>query len=240
MKKIFILVLIVLTGNFAEAQKYFDKAKISSSNDSLSYALGYMLSQNLLKEGITDFDATIIGRAFNDSKKNNSPLLSLDECKDILQTFFQKQEDDLKNSQLAKEKDFLENNAKKDGVKVTESGLQYKVKTEGTGKTPNDSSVVRIHYEGRLIDGTVFDSSYDSEEPAEISMDYIIPGMQEALKMMKEGSEYTFYIPQELGYGEYSPDENLPAYSTLIFDIELVSVEPPQKQNAEKEDTEKE
>ena len=90
MKKFFILALIAMTGNFAEAQKYFDKAKISSSNDSLSYALGYMLSQNLFKEGITDFDATLIGKAFNDSKKNNSPLLSLDECKDVLQTFFQK------------------------------------------------------------------------------------------------------------------------------------------------------
>ncbi|MBQ3655898.1 MAG: FKBP-type peptidyl-prolyl cis-trans isomerase [Bacteroidales bacterium] len=230
MKKIFILALIALTGNFAQAQKYFDKAKISSSNDSLSYALGYMLSQNIVKEGITDFDATLIGKAFNDSKKNNSPLLSLDECKDVLQNFFQKKDDELKSSQLAKEKAFLEANAKKEGVKVTETGLQYKVVKEGSGKMPNDSSEVKIHYEGKLLDGTVFDTSYDSEEPTTLNMNFLIPGMVEGLKLMKEGSQYVFYIPQDLGYGEYSPGETLPAYSTLIFEIELISVEEPSKE----------
>ena len=230
MKKIFILAFIALTGNFAQAQKYFDKAKISSSNDSLSYALGYMLSQNIVKEGITDFDATLIGKAFNDSKKNNSPLLSLDECKDVLQNFFQKKDDELKSSQLAKEKAFLEANAKKEGVKVTETGLQYKVVKEGSGKMPNDSSEVKIHYEGKLLDGTVFDTSYDSEEPTTLNMNFLIPGMVEGLKLMKEGSQYVFYIPQDLGYGEYSPGETLPAYSTLIFEIELISVEEPSKE----------
>ncbi|MBQ5451951.1 MAG: FKBP-type peptidyl-prolyl cis-trans isomerase [Bacteroidales bacterium] len=230
MKKIFILALIALTGNFAQAQKYFDKAKVSSSNDSLSYALGYMLSQNLVKEGITDFDATLIGKAFNDSKKNNSPLLSLDECKDVLQTFFQKKDDELKNSQLAKEKEFFAENAKKPGVKVTESGLQYKVVKEGSGKTPTDSSDVKIHYEGKLLDGTVFDSSYDSEEPTSLNMGFLIPGMVEGLKLMKEGAQYVFYIPQDLGYGEYSPGETLPAYSTLIFEIELISVDEPSEE----------
>ena len=230
MKKIFILALIALTGNFAQAQKYFDKAKISSSNDSLSYALGYMLSQNIVKEGITDFDATLIGKAFNDSKKNNSPLLSLDECKDVLQNFFQKKDDELKSSQLAKEKAFLEANAKKEGVKVTETGLQYKVVKEGSGKMPNDSSEVKIHYEGKLLDGNFFDTSYDSEEPTTLNMNFLIPGMVEGLKLMKEGSQYVFYIPQDLGYGEYSPGETLPAYSTLIFEIELISVEEPSKE----------
>ena len=236
MKRVFLSAALILSlGCQTFAQKYFDKAKVSSSKDSLSYALGYMLSQNLINEGITDFDATLIGRAFKDSKENGSPLMSIEECKEVLRVYFEKRDAELKESQLAKEKEFLTANAKKEGVKTTESGLQYKVLKEGreNGKTPGDNDNVKIHYEGRLIDGTVFDTSYDNEEPAELGMEYIIPGMQEALKLMKEGAEYTFYIPQNLGYGEYSPGESLPAYSTLIFDIELVSVEPPKAEENE-------
>lgn len=230
MKKIIALALIALAGNFASAQKYFDKAKVSTSNDSLSYALGYMLAQNIIKEGISDFDPTVIGKAFNDSKKNDTPAMNLEECQTVLQAYFNKAENELKEKQLAKEKTFMEENAKKEGVKVTESGLQYKILKEGTGRMPTDSDAVKIHYEGRLIDGTVFDTSYDNEEPATLSMDYLIPGMTEGLKLMKEGSQYVFYIPQELGYGNYSPGESLPAYSTLIFEIELLSVEEPSKE----------
>jgi len=240
MKRVFLSAALILAlGTQTFAQKYFDKAKVKTTNDSLSYSLGYMLSQNLIGEGVTDYDPVLIGKAFKDSKENGSPLMTIEECKEVLRVFFEKKETELKESQLAKEKEFLEANAKKEGVKVTESGLQYKVLKEGreNGKTPGDSDNVKIHYEGRLIDGSVFDTSYDSEEPAELGMEYIIPGMQEALKLMKEGAEYTFYIPQNLGYGEYSPGESLPAYSTLIFDIQLVSVEPQPEDEDEDSDS---
>ena len=156
---------------------------------------------------------------------NNAIALQQD-----IETDRQKKDDELKNSQLAKEKEFFAENAKKPGVKVTESGLQYKVVKEGSGKTPTDSSDVKIHYEGKLLDGTVFDSSYDSEEPTSLNMGFLIPGMVEGLKLMKEGAQYVFYIPQDLGYGEYSPGETLPAYSTLIFEIELISVDEPSEE----------
>jgi len=231
MKKIFALVLFALNVYPVLAQKHFNKVKITSETDSISYALGYMLAQNMVKEGLTDYDATIVGRAFNDSKVNNSPLLSLEECKNVLQDFFNKKEQELKESQMEKEREFFAANAKKEGVKTTESGLQYKVLDYGdkNGKTPSDDDDIRIHYEGRLIDGTVFDTSYDNEEPIKLSMNYLIPGMTEGLKLMREGAKYILYIPQELGYGDYSPSEAMPAFSTLIFEIELVSVEPPSK-----------
>ena len=90
---------------------------------------------------------------------------------------------------------------------------------------PTDSDAVQIYYEGKLIDGTVFDSSFDSEEPTSLTLDYIIPGLAQGIKMMKEGAEYIFYIPQDLAYGDYEPSEEIPAYSAMIFDVELVTVE---------------
>ena len=122
------------------------------------------------------------------------------------------------------EKEFLAANAQDPDVMVTESGLQYRIVKEGNGKRPSDTSGVRVHYEGKLIDGTVFDSSFDSDEPVEFNVDGLIPGMTEGLKLMSEGAEYILYIPSELGYGAFSPAEIIPAYSTLIFNVELLQV----------------
>lgn len=227
MKRIVLTICMFLAVcQMVSAQKHFDKVKISNSNDSLSYALGYILANSIIKEGISDYDPTIIGRAFLDAKQNKSPLLNKEEAQNFLQDYFSAQEEEVKNKQLAKEKEFMDKNAKEPGVVTLESGLQYKIIKQGEGKMPTDTDEVKIHYEGKLIDGSVFDSSYDNEEPTAIAMSYLIPGMVEGLKLMKEGSEYVFYIPAELGYGSYDGGETLPPYSTLIFDVELVSVDP--------------
>ena len=119
---------------------------------------------------------------------------------------------------------YLEENAKKEGVKVLESGLQYKVEKEGTGATPKATDKVRVHYTGRTIDGKVFDSSEQRGTPAEFGVNQVIPGWVEALQLMKEGDRWQLTIPSDLAYGERGAGESIPPNSTLIFDVELLKV----------------
>lgn len=118
---------------------------------------------------------------------------------------------------------FLAENAKREGVVVTPSGLQYEVLREGNGKSPKATDIVKCHYEGRLINGKVFDSSYDRGTPAQFALNQVIPGWTEGLQLMKEGAKYRLFIPQKLGYGAYGAG-SIPPFSTLIFDVELLEV----------------
>ena len=207
------------------AQKYFDKIKISSSDDSLSYSIGLILAQNILSEGLPA-NPDLIGKAFKDAI-SQSPAFDRATASGIVEARLSKLEEQKKDEQLKMAKEFFEQNAKQPGVVTLENGLQYKIVKPGkeNGIMPTDSDAVHIYYEGKLIDGTVFDSSFDSDEPTELTLDYIIPGLAQGLKMMKEGAEYIFYIPQDLAYGDYAPSEEIPAYSAMIFDVELVTVE---------------
>lgn len=139
----------------------------------------------------------------------------------ICMTSCSKDDDDNENKRQGEE--FLEKNAKKAGVTVTASGLQYEVLQEGTGMRPDAYSTVRCHYEGRFIDGTVFDSSYQRGKPSEFALYQVISGWTEGLQLMKEGAKYRFYIPYFLAYGA-SGRSSIPPYSALIFDVELIEV----------------
>ncbi|MBR4440565.1 MAG: FKBP-type peptidyl-prolyl cis-trans isomerase [Bacteroidales bacterium] len=226
MKRVFYIVLLILAGaQMTSAQKYFDKIKISSSDDSLSYSIGLILAQNILSEGLPA-NPDLIGKAFKDAI-SQSPAFDRATASGIVEARLSKLEEQKKDEQLKMAKEFFEQNAKQPGVVTLENGLQYKIVKPGkeNGIMPTDSDAVHIYYEGKLIDGTVFDSSFDSDEPTELTLDYIIPGLAQGLKMMKEGAEYIFYIPQDLAYGDYAPSEEIPAYSAMIFDVELVTVE---------------
>lgn len=225
MKKIIYTLAILLTAATASAQKYFDKIKVSSSQDSICYSIGFILAQNISKENLP-INADLIGKAFKDVA-NNTSAIDKETASTLLESFFAEREAKQKEEQLKKGKEFFAKNAKEPGVVTLDNGLQYKIIKQGkeNGLMPTDSDAVHIYYEGKLIDGTVFDTSFDSEEPTELTLDYIIPGLAQGLKMMKEGAEYIFYIPQDLAYGEYAPSEEIPAYSPMIFDVELISVE---------------
>ena len=200
--------------------------------DKLSYALGLGIGQQLrsmLRGG--DLNVDDFALAIKDVLGGNQPRFSSSEAQQIVNTYFSQLQDTLnaekaeKGKQaLAAGKAFLEENAKKEGVTVTASGLQYEVLQKGTGKRPKATDTVRCHYEGRLIDGTIFDSSYRRNQPADFGLQQVIAGWTEGVQLMEEGAKYRFYIPYMLAYGEGGAGELIPPFSTLVFDVELIKV----------------
>ena len=200
--------------------------------DKLSYALGLNIGQQLKEMGLSGtLVATDYATAIEDVLNGNTPKISLDEATNLLNNFFSRLE---KDRQAAAEaagaaaksegERFLAENAKKTGVKVTASGLQYEVLQEGTGKTPKATDTVRCHYHGTLIDGTVFDSSYQRNQPADFGLNQVIAGWTEGVQLMKEGAKYRLYLPYHLAYGEHGAGNAIPPYAALVFDVELLKV----------------
>lgn len=192
--------------------------------DKLSYALGLSMAQNFKGSGIQGINADDFAEALRDVYQDREKKMSYDEAKKVVQEFFTELEANAgaMNEKLGKE--YLENNAKKEGVKVTESGLQYLVLKEGDGKKPGPNDVVTVHYTGRLIDGTVFDSSVERGEPATFAVGQVIPGWVEGLQLMSEGAAWRLFIPSNLAYGPHGTGPIQPN-STLIFDVQLIKVE---------------
>jgi FKBP-type peptidyl-prolyl cis-trans isomerase FklB len=197
----------------------------------LSYSLGLGIGQQLLQMGIEGFDIDDFAAAVKDVLEGKEPQIGHREAQSIVQAYFQKQEEVLNKEREAKGKvakeegeKFLAENAKKEGVITCKSGLQYQVLKEGTGKSPKASDKVRCHYEGFLIDGTVFDSSVQRGEPAVFPLDGVIAGWTEGLQLMKEGGKTRFYIPYLLAYGPSGAGNSIPPYAALIFDVELLDV----------------
>lgn len=156
--------------------------------------------------------------------EGKEPALPMEEAQKIINEYLRELE--AKATAQAKEvgAKFLEENAKNEGVKVTESGLQFVVEKEGTGIQPTAEDEVTVHYTGRLLDGTVFDSSVTRGEPATFPLNRVIPGWTEGVQLMKEGGKYTFFIPSELAYGAHGVPNAIPPHSTLIFEVELIKV----------------
>ena len=158
------------------------------------------------------------------AKKLLSPVARLKSCFRSTSRRSRKKQKEEAQAHIAEGKAYLDANAKREGVTVTKSGLQYEVLQEGTGKSPKATDTVRCHYEGRLLDGTVFDSSYKRGEPADFGLNQVITGWTEGVQLMKEGAKFRFTIPYLLAYGEQGAGASIPPFSTLIFDVELIKV----------------
>lgn len=198
----------------------------------ISYALGMNIGQQLRQMNLKDtLNVEDFAAAVKDMVNGNAPQVNPAEAQQILNDFFTELESKQraataeagKAAREAGEK-FLAENAKKPGVTVTASGLQYEVLTEGTGRQPKASDTVRCHYHGTLIDGTVFDSSVLRNEPCEFGLRQVIAGWTEGVQLMKEGAKYRFFIPYNLAYGERGAGQDIPPYAALIFDVELIKV----------------
>lgn len=189
----------------------------------ISYALGLGIAQQLKSMGIEDFSVEDFSQSVSDILSGKTPAMTSREAQELLSEYFQKKQKEQAQKAIAEGRDFLEANAKREGVVQTKSGLQYEVLSEGKGeRSPKATDTVLCHYEGRLVSGKVFDSSYERNQPAEFGLNQVIPGWTEGLQLMSEGAKYRFYIPYLLGYGEQGAGPSIPPYSTLIFDVELI------------------
>lgn len=199
--------------------------------DKLSYGLGLGIGQQLAQMNIEGLNIDDFADAIRDVINGNKLKVEHREAQQIVQNYFAEQEKKMQAERAEKGKaakdegeKYLAENAKKEGIVTTASGLQYKVLKEGTGKQPKATDKVRCHYEGFLIDGTVFDSSVQRGEPAVFPLDGVIVGWTEGLQLMREGGKYRFFIPYKLGYGEGGAGASIPPFATLVFDVELLEV----------------
>lgn len=199
--------------------------------DKLSYALGLGIGNQLLQMNAEGLNIDDFAQAIKDVMTGGELKMKDAEAQEIVQQFFAEQEAIQQAANAEKGKaaktegeQFLAENAKKEGVKTTASGLQYQVLREGNGKQPKATDQVECHYEGTLIDGTKFDSSYDRGQTATFPLNQVIAGWTEGLQLMHEGAKYRFFIPYQLAYGERGAGASIPPYAALIFDVELVAV----------------
>lgn len=192
--------------------------------DKFSYAIGLGIGQNLLSMGAQNINVDDFANAIKAVLNNEEPAMPHTEAREIVNKYFAELESEMNSTNIEKGASFLEENKKKDNVITLPSGLQYEVLTEGTGKKAQATDQVKCHYEGTLIDGTLFDSSVKRGEPAVFGVNQVIPGWVEALQLMPEGSKWRLYIPSDLAYGARGAGEMIPPHSTLIFDVELIQV----------------
>lgn len=200
--------------------------------DKLSYALGLGIGRQLAQMGAEQLSIDDFAQAIKDVVAGEQLKLDEAEAQVIVQEFFQKQEEKQRAAaaemgKKAKEEGekYLAENAKKEGVVTLPSGLQYLVIKEGNGKRPKATDKVKCHYEGMLVDGTLFDSSVQRGEPATFPLNQVIAGWTEGLQLMPEGSKYRFFIPYTLGYGERGAGASIPPFAALVFDVELIEVQ---------------
>ena len=193
--------------------------------DKISYALGLSMGQNLMGSGVEKLNYQDLAAGIEDVLTHQQPKISYQEAQQVLGQFFQELEAKVAGAAKADGEKFLAENAKREGVKVTASGLQYEVLEPSLGQKPKATDTVRVHYEGTLIDGTVFDSSYKRGESISFPLNGVIKGWTEGLQLMSVGSKYKFFIPYQLAYGERGAGASIPPYAALIFTVELLGIE---------------
>lgn len=199
--------------------------KLKSEKDSVSYSLGVNIASNLKQQGFDDIDVNVLADAFRDVYNDKELKISTQDGNMFLNQYMMGKQKQKGETNLKKGQEFLEKNKKEEGIVELPSGLQYKVLKEGTGPKPTTSDRVKVHYTGKLLDGKVFDSSVERGEPATFGLSQVIPGWTEGLQQMPVGSKYRFFIPSKLAYGERGAGKDIGPNETLIFDVELLSIE---------------
>jgi len=204
----------------------FAATEVKTEKQKLSYAMGTYFATGIAQQNV-DLDVPAFIQAVEDALNKNEPQISMKEMQDVMaqykKSIAKKQSDAIAKNKKAGDA-FLAKNKKKEGVIESPSGLQYKILKQGSGEKPAAGNSVTVHYKGTLIDGTVFDSSYDRGEPATLSLGQVIKGWQETLPMMTTGSKWQIYVPPKLAYGDRAASELIGPASTLVFDIELISI----------------
>ena len=227
MKKI--IVLAAVAASFAGCNKSEETAaagdlSMTTAHDSASYAIGMNIAESLKREQMNDINPKIIAQAIQDAFDGKEPLFDELTARGVFESYLNKAQEKAYESLKEDGEKFLAENAKKEGVNVTPSGLQYEIITLGTGVKPALESTVKVHYHGTLVDGTVFDSSLQRGEPASFPVNGVIQGWQEGIPLMPVGSKFKFYIPYNLAYGPEARGEVIKPYSTLIFEVELLEI----------------
>lgn len=219
--------VLLLVGCMACAQTKtnMDKeVKLDTEAKKASYGIGVILAKNVQQNSPDSIDLDVLFKGFYDQYKNNKTQMTEQQCMESVQKAMSAASDRKGSAARKTGEDYLAQNKSKAGVQVTASGLQYRVIKSGAGKTPTASSNVTVHYAGRLIDGTEFDSSIKRNEPATFPVNGVIAGWTEALQLMKEGDKWELTIPFNLGYGERGAGGAIPPYAVLIFEVELLKV----------------
>ena len=192
--------------------------------DKYSYGLGLGIAQNLLSMGADDLKLDDFVQALKDVFEGKQPAMSFAEAQKVVSAHFEEIQKQAAAAAIEQGEMFLKMNKERAGVVTLKSGLQYEVLKSGNGRQPKATNQVRCHYEGRLVDGTLFDSSIQRGEPAVFGVNQVIQGWVEALQLMREGDKWKLFIPYQLGYGEQGAGNAIPPYSTLVFEVELLKV----------------
>ncbi|MFP4488724.1 MAG: FKBP-type peptidyl-prolyl cis-trans isomerase [Bacteroidales bacterium] len=228
MKLNVIIIIAALSVSFgACSNKGVDKLKPETQDDSLAYAFGVDIYNNLQRQSNLELDPLFLAKGMQDAKEGNSIFVDAAAEGYIMMVMEEREEGNLReqfSDYIAENEEFLEENKEKEGVITTESGLQYKVIEMGDGPKPEPTDTVIVHYTGKLINDSVFDSSRERGEPARFRANALIKGWSEGLQLMPEGSTFMFYVPQELGYGTRGAGQTIQPFSTLIFEVELLEV----------------
>ena len=223
-----VLVLTALLLGLAACEKKNEAQTgtgLESDDDRFSYGLGMVIGERVLKQyGDVDYDLLLQG--IKAQHKDQETLISLDEAGEAINARLEKSFAEQSEANKKRGQEYLKANAEKEGVQVTESGLQYLEITAGDGPKPTATDEVTVHYRGTLIDGTEFDSSYSRGSPATFPLNQVIPGWTEGVQLMSVGSKFQFVIPYELGYGERGAGGSIGPFETLVFEVELLEIKP--------------
>ena len=228
--KFAVAMALVLSFLACSNESQSQKIELKTQLDSVAYSIGWSIGENMSKDSL-ELNTAIIKKAMDDVKSNSAALTAeqrtavMTAFSQIMQEKAMKQQEAISAKNLNEGKKFLEENKSKPGVKVTASGLQYKVVKEGTGAKPDSPATkVKVHYTGKFLDGKTFDSSVERGEPTEFALNQVIPGWAEGVQLMSVGSKYIFWIPFDLAYGERGSMPRIGPNQTLVFEVELLDI----------------